>query len=75
VAGEVDSREWHLSPDDWENTLQRHARMSAHGIIVLHFTPNQVRHEAARVVADIAAALAAGRARPTLAVRALPAFS
>ena len=73
VAAEVDSREWHLSPEDWEKTIQRHARMSAHGIIVLHFTPNQIRHEPARVVADIRSALAAGRARPALAVRALPA--
>jgi hypothetical protein len=73
VAAEVDSREWHLSPEDWQNTLQRHARMSAHGIIVLHFTPNQIRHEPTRVVADIRSALAAGRARPVLAVRALSA--
>ncbi|MBO0815119.1 MAG: hypothetical protein J2P30_08230, partial [Actinobacteria bacterium] len=29
VAAEVDSRAWHLSPRDWENTLARHARMSA----------------------------------------------
>jgi very-short-patch-repair endonuclease len=73
VAVEVDSREWHLSPDGWERTLKRHARMGAHGIIVLHFTPNQVRNEPGRVVADIKAALAAGRARPPLAIRARPA--
>lgn len=29
VAGEVDSREWHLSPAQWERTMARHARMSA----------------------------------------------
>ena len=73
VAGEVDSREWHLSPEDWEYTLQRHARMSGYGIIVLHFTPNQVRNEPARVVRDLAAALAAGRARTPLAISARPA--
>lgn len=72
VAAEVDSREWHLSPEDWEYTLERHARMSSHGILVLHFTPNQIRHERARVLAAITSALAAGRTRPTLAVRALP---
>ncbi len=73
VAVEVDSREWHLSPDDWERTLQRHARMSAHGIIVLHFPPSRIRADPAGVVADVKAALAAGRARPALAIRALPA--
>ncbi len=70
VAAEVDSRQWHLSPDDWERTLQRHARMSAHGIIVLHFTPSQIRDEPARVIADIGSALAIGRNRPPLAIRA-----
>jgi hypothetical protein len=29
VAAEVDSRQWHLSPGDWERTLERHARRSA----------------------------------------------
>lgn len=33
VAAEVDSREWHLGPADWERTLQRHAAMTAHGIL------------------------------------------
>jgi hypothetical protein len=47
--------------------------MSAHGIIVLHFTPSQVRYAPTRVVADIRSALAAGQDRPALAVRALPA--
>ena len=43
VAAEVDSRQWHLSPADWERTMARHARMSQHGIIVLHFSPGQIR--------------------------------
>lgn len=73
VVVEVDSREWHLSPDDWERTLQRHARMSAYGIIVLHFTPSQIRSQPARVLADLRSALAAGQARPPLAIRAVPA--
>jgi hypothetical protein len=73
VAAEADSQAWHLLPEDWEHTMRRHARMSAQGIIVLHFSPNQVRGEPRRVIADLKAALAAGRARPPLAIRALPA--
>lgn len=57
VATEVDSREWHFSPEEWERTLRRHARMTARGILVLHFTPNQIRTEPAQVVAVIRAAL------------------
>jgi very-short-patch-repair endonuclease len=72
VAVEVDSREWHLSAEQWEQTMRRHARMTAQGILVLHFTPKQIRTEPAQVVAAIRAALEAGRAGPSQ-VRTLPA--
>jgi hypothetical protein len=64
VAVEVDSREWHLSPRDWENTLARHDRMSAEGIIVLHYTPRQLRTDSRHVITTIRSALAAGRPLP-----------
>ncbi len=72
VAAEVDSREWHLSPEDWERTMSRRARMSSHGIIVLHFTPHQIRAQPRQVAGDIRSALqaAAGRSLP---ITALPA--
>jgi hypothetical protein len=73
VAAEVDSREWHLSPRDWENTLARHALMSAHGIIALHFTPGQITAKRSEVVAGIRSAIAVGRSRPLPQVRAVPA--
>jgi hypothetical protein len=73
VAGEVDSREWHLSPQDWERTLARQTRMSARGIIVLHFTPRQVRLGARAVAEEIRSALQAGRGRPALRIQARPA--
>jgi hypothetical protein len=73
VAAEVESREWHLSPDDWERTLRRSATMSAHGIIVLHFTPHQIRSDPDQVAAQIRASLRAGAGRPALDIRALAA--
>jgi hypothetical protein len=72
VAGEVESREWHLSPDDWEYTLTRSARLTSHGIRVLHFTPGQIRSEPARVAGDIRKALAT-RPGPIPAIRAVSA--
>ena len=69
VAAEVDSREWHLSPADWENTMARHARMSAAGIVVLHFSPRQQRDQPAEVIGTIASALQAGRALPAITTR------
>jgi len=73
VAAETDSREWHLSPADWEATMARHARMSAVGIIVLHFSPRQQRDRPAEVIGTIAAALRTGRPLPAVITRALAA--
>jgi very-short-patch-repair endonuclease len=79
AAVEVDSREWHLSPEDWEKTVRRHARMTAHGILGLHFTPKQIRPEHAQVVATIRAAFEAAFEAAQVdgqpPVRALPAAS
>jgi hypothetical protein len=72
VAGEVDSREWHLSPEQWKRTMARHSAMSAHGIIVLHFTPAQVRTEGAKVIAELRSAIEAGLRRPPLPIRTVP---
>jgi hypothetical protein len=42
--------------------------MSRHGIIVLHFTPREIRSDSAAVIAAIADALKAGSSRPPLSV-------
>jgi hypothetical protein len=72
VAVEVESRQWHLSPGDWERTLERDARMSASGIIVLHFPPSRLRTEHRAVAAEIRSALEAGRRRGPVNITALP---
>jgi very-short-patch-repair endonuclease len=72
VVAEVDSREYHLSPEDWERTRRRHARLTAQGILVLHFSPYEIRTEPEVVVARIRSALAAGHARHPVPLRALP---
>lgn len=64
VAGEADSQAWHFSPEDWERTMARHARMSAHGIIVLHFPPKQIRYQRDYVANVIRRALGSGRELP-----------
>jgi hypothetical protein len=73
VAAEVNSREWHLSPEDWARTQARQTRMSAYGILVLPFTPGQIRTDPDQVTDAIRTALQTGRQRPALAIRALPA--
>jgi hypothetical protein len=73
MAWEIDSREWHLGPDDYAATLARRNRLMAAGAVVVHHLPSDVRHRPARVLADLRAnhALAARRPRPLL--RAVPA--
>lgn len=72
VAVEVDSKRWHLSPEDWERTMSRHARFGAHAIVTLHFTPHQLRADPASVIAAMRNAYQAGITRPRLPVTALP---
>lgn len=73
LAAEVDSREWHLSPGDWEQTMARHRRMTGYGITVLHFTPGQIARDPKGVIRDLAAAMAACQGRPPLPITARPA--
>ena len=62
VAVEVDSKEYHFFFDGWQDTLRRHDRITAAGILVIHVSPNQLRSEPERVARYIAGAIARGRA-------------
>jgi very-short-patch-repair endonuclease len=68
VAAEVDSKEYHYSAEDWQQTMRRHDRLVAHGVLLLHFTPRQIRTAPDEVVAQIRAALASGQQRPRIAL-------
>jgi len=72
VAAEADSREWHLSPADWDRTRRRHQLMGAAGIISLHFSPREIRREPAMVAQRIREALKSGLTRPPLPIRTIP---
>ena len=73
IAVEVDSREWHMSPEDHAKTLARGRRMARHQIVVLRFTPGQIRSQPAEVIRDIKAALQGAQGRPPLKLRTIPA--
>ena len=70
VGAEVDSREYHYSAEDWQGTIRRHDRLVAHGVLLLHFTPQQIRTAPDEVTAQVRAALAAGRGRARLPITA-----
>jgi very-short-patch-repair endonuclease len=71
VAAEVDSKEYHLSPEQWAKTLDRHARMTAQGILVLHFPPSKIRSDGRAVAEQIRTALDSSRG-PLPQIRTVP---
>ena len=71
LAAEVESKRWHMSPESWERTMDRHARFGEHAIVTLHFTPHKLRAEPAFVITKIRNAYQAGIARPRLPITAL----
>ncbi len=73
VAIEVDSRQWHLAPDDWERTMVRHSDLGQYGIVTLHVTPHQLRSAPDAFLRKLRNAYKAGVERPRLAICALPA--
>jgi hypothetical protein len=73
VAAEVDSREYHYSAEDWQQTMRRHDRLVARGVLLLHFTPSQIRSAPEEVITQVRAALAAGRGRARLPIVTRPA--
>ena len=73
IAVEVDSREWHMSPEDHARTLARGRRMAKYQIVVLRFTPRQIRSQPTEVIDDIKAALEGARGRPPLKLKTIPA--
>jgi hypothetical protein len=73
VAIEVDSRQWHLAPDDWERTMVRHSDLGQYGIVTLHVTPHQLRSAPAAFLRKVANAYKSGVGRPRLPIVTLPA--
>jgi len=40
---EIDSRDYHFSPRDWQATLRRHAELETGGYSVIHIVPSELR--------------------------------
>lgn len=73
LAVESDSRAWHLSPEDWEATMARHARLAGAGVQVVHVPPQRHRRTPGLVVAELEQAYrAALRTGPASGARVAP---
>lgn len=72
VAAEVDSRQYHLSPEDYERTTIRHNHLAAYGINLLHFLPSTLKQKSPAVIADLRGAITRGNSRAPLPITAIP---
>lgn len=70
LAWEIDSYNFHLSPQSYAQTLAKHARFTAAGIVVVHTLPSRLRTEPPEVRAELEASYeqAARRPRPPVVV-------
>ena len=73
VAIEIDSRQWHIEPDDWERTMNRHSDLGQYGIVTLHVTPHQLRTSPQTIALKATNAYKSGTGRPRLDILTLPA--
>jgi hypothetical protein len=71
LAWQIDSLEFHLSPQDYAMTLRRHTTAVAHGIVVVHHLPSDLGRRPKEVLHDLEAAadVAASRPRPDVYAR------
>ena len=70
VALEIDSLEWHLSPERYQRTQARQRRMTRFGILVMPVTPGAVEEHPQEFLGELSDTLtrAVGRRRPDVLV-------
>lgn len=73
LAWEIDSYEFHLSPQMYAETVERGAKLTAAGVTVVHTLPSRIRREPRAVTNELcqAYAHARGRPRPSVMVEAI----
>lgn len=53
LAWEIDSTEWHLSPQAYERTLDRRSAMMAEGVTVMHTQPAKLANRPAETIDEL----------------------
>jgi hypothetical protein len=53
IAAELGAGPVRGATEDWEHTMDRHARLGEHAIVTLHFTPHKLRTEQAFVITKL----------------------
>lgn len=71
LAGEVDSKAYHLSVAAQDRDRDRHKNLIAHGVTPMHFSPQRIHNDSSGVLRDVRAALESNSGRPPLLIVAV----
>lgn len=71
LAGEVDSKAYHLSVAAQDRDRNRHNRLIAYGVNPMHFSPQRILNDPSGVLRDVKAALLANSGRAPLPIVAV----
>jgi hypothetical protein len=72
-AWEIDSVEWHVSPADYQRTVERRSALTGLGVVVLETQPARLIRHPTAVLTDLATHYQQARLRPRPALLAVPA--
>lgn len=72
VGAEIDSRRYHLSAADQEATRHRHDRITARGVLLLHFSPGRLDTDGQGIIREIRETIKQGSQRPAINVFTVP---
>jgi hypothetical protein len=72
MVWEIESSEWHMSPEDHDRTVERAARFTAAGAVYTATKPRRIRTDRMGVVHTLRATYAQAAARPRPPLRAVP---
>jgi hypothetical protein len=72
MAWEIDSPEWHLSPAEYERTVDRRSAMMAQDVVVLHTLPSKLAGAGIQVLDELRRTYAYASRRPRPSVLAIP---
>jgi hypothetical protein len=73
MVWEIESTEWHLSPEDHDRTVERAARFTAAGAVYTASKPKKIRTDPAEVARILRATYSQAAARPRPPLRAVSA--
>jgi hypothetical protein len=72
MVWEIESSEWHMSPEDHDRTVERAARFTAAGAVYTATKPKRIRTDRAEVARRLKATYAQAKNRPRPALYAVP---